>query len=160
MRRDWSPKPSVDRKWKVCREAMVRLGIVKIVNREFGPGKAMKWEVGDYFPFLGMWKSSGKKKIGGLTFEEFLEALKKEKKRERRGHNTLLLKQFAGQAEKCLLSLARPPPWGRSSLFTNRIMQKETIRQMGPDEGTSWQVFGPSPSKQQLESSWLIEFPV
>ncbi len=45
------------RKWAVCREELVRYGIVQITDRSYGPGKAMVWTVGPFFPFLGLWKT-------------------------------------------------------------------------------------------------------
>jgi hypothetical protein len=35
---------------------MASYGIIQITNRQFGPGKAMEWALGPYFPFLGLWK--------------------------------------------------------------------------------------------------------
>ena len=50
------------RKWAVCRELLVEQGIIRITNREYHTGKAMEWDVGRYFPGLGLWK--GKKPRG------------------------------------------------------------------------------------------------
>jgi hypothetical protein len=92
--------PFCARKWAVCREEMVRYGIIGITDRNYGPGKAMKWELGRYFPFLGVWK--GTKVRGGLCG--------KRKERRRRGHNTLLRKQSVRMKLKSRLMPARPPP--------------------------------------------------
>jgi hypothetical protein len=51
------PEPFCARKWAVCREELVRYGVVQITNRVYGPGKAMEWAVGRYFPGLDLWKS-------------------------------------------------------------------------------------------------------
>lgn len=46
------------RKWAAAREVLHRLGVVNVYDREFRCGKAMRWEVGLYFPGLGLWKKS------------------------------------------------------------------------------------------------------
>jgi hypothetical protein len=88
------------RKWAVCREEMVRYGVIRISDRDYGPGKAMKWDVGLYFPFLGLWK--GTKVRVGLCG--------KRKERRTRRHNTLLRKQSVRAKLKARLMPARPPP--------------------------------------------------
>src|SRR5262249_10606663 len=56
--------PFCARKWAVCREKLVRYGMVRITDRDYGPGKAMKWALGPYFPFLGLWKTPKVKSLG------------------------------------------------------------------------------------------------
>jgi hypothetical protein len=116
------------RKWAVCRESLVRHEIIAIPDRSYGPGRAMKWEVGRFFPFLGLWK--GEKQLSlsvPLQFEKkwvmkpFFQFLSQtepffsiplglEKKREEEIHNTLLYKRpgkMTGGHEK---GMPRPPP--------------------------------------------------
>jgi hypothetical protein len=61
----------------------------------------MKWEVGPFFPFLGLWK--------GEKQHSLMVPLRVEKKREEERHNTLLYMQpgkLAGGHEK---GMPRPP---------------------------------------------------
>lgn len=53
------------RKWAICRDQMDQHGIVRITDREYGPGQAMKWDVGPYFPFQGLWKKPERPVIAG-----------------------------------------------------------------------------------------------
>jgi len=92
------------RKWAVCREAMVRYGFVKITDRNYCHGKAMKWDVGDYFPFLGRWKTPKQPSL--LPAVDLRE---KNKKRDNE-HNTLLHQQCPKTASLGLLQPSRPPP--------------------------------------------------
>jgi hypothetical protein len=95
--------PFCARKWATCRQEMVRYGIIQITNRHFGPGKAMEWALGPYFPFLGLWKREKQPSLQGpgcIT----------QKKRRRREHNTLLHCQSAKSAEMAYVALCRPPP--------------------------------------------------
>src|SRR5260370_14194922 len=57
--------PFCARKWATCRDEMVKCGIVQITNRHFGPGKAMEWALGPYFPFLGLWKAKKQSSLQG-----------------------------------------------------------------------------------------------
>jgi len=112
------------RKWAVCREAMVRHGIIRITNRSYGPGHAMQWAVGPYFPFLGLWKARKKKDSAGSRLhagkntwlsQERLSASTvsgsfKETDRATQGHNTLLYKQPPKSMKLVSCRLPRPPP--------------------------------------------------
>lgn len=96
------------KKWAVCREAMVRYGIVKITDRNYCHGKAMKWDVGDYFPFLGRWKSPKQPSLlPAVDLGDFVREKNKERDRE---HNTLLQQQCLEMALLGLLQPSRPPP--------------------------------------------------
>jgi hypothetical protein len=57
--------PFCARKWAACRDELERHGIVKVTDRDYGPGKAMKWDLGPYFPFLGLWKGQEAAVPGG-----------------------------------------------------------------------------------------------
>jgi hypothetical protein len=92
------------RKWAVCREAMVRHGVVAITDRDYHHGKAMKWAVGPYFPFLGLWKTPKQPSLLGPGC--FTKRLREKQQR----HNTLLLKQSPGTGVQAPLTPARPPP--------------------------------------------------
>jgi hypothetical protein len=96
--------PFCARKWAVCREAMVRLGIVAILDRDYHSGKAMKWAVGTYFPFLGLWKTL---KVPSLLGSG---CFRKRSKRREQKHNTLLLQRPLGIGLNALWMPARSPP--------------------------------------------------
>jgi hypothetical protein len=91
--------PFCARKWAVCREEMIRYGIIRITDRNYGPGRAMRWDLGRYFPFVGLWK--------GTKVRARLCGKRKEK---RRRHNTLLRKQSIRVKLNARLMPARPPP--------------------------------------------------
>ena len=94
------------RKWAACREAFVQHGIIRITNRQFGPGKAMEWELGLYFPFLGLWKtSSWAPSMRGLV--DFVEEGINHTQDK---HNTLLQSNDPELPRNRLWSLVRPPP--------------------------------------------------
>ena len=90
------------RKWAVCREELVRYGIVRITNRDYHRGKAMEWDVGTFFPGLGLWKGKKYRGTGCLPTEG--------RRTREEEHNTWLRQQphevgaFAG------LLRSRPPP--------------------------------------------------
>lgn len=100
--------PFCDRKWAVCRDVLDGYGIVKVFDRGYCHGKAMKWAVGQFFPGLGLWKS---KKVPSLlpaiTLAEF--ALMNGT-REQQGLNSLLRQQSSETREKRYLDRIRPPP--------------------------------------------------
>jgi hypothetical protein len=93
------------RKWAVCREEMVKHGIIKITNRDYHPGKAMEWAVGLYFPFLGLWKCPKPVSLPMSIFQRN-NNLKKEKEE----HNTWLQLQPRELPHLRLRKLSRPPP--------------------------------------------------
>jgi len=64
-----------DRKWAACRIRLDQLGIIN-VDPTYSQGKAMKWDVGSYFPGLGLWKRVKVKTLG--------QERRDEKKEERR----------------------------------------------------------------------------
>jgi hypothetical protein len=111
------------RKWAVCREAMVRHGVIRITNRSFGPGHAMQWSVGPYFPFLGLWKERNKTdKQPQATIGERNAWLSQQCSsvlatgwlimidRTTTRHNTLLHKQPARNTKSGCCRFPRPPP--------------------------------------------------
>jgi hypothetical protein len=92
------------RKWAVCREAMVRHGIVVITDRDYHQGKAMKWAVGLYFPFLGLWKKPKQPSLlGPGCFTRRMRTTQQQ-------HNTLLRKQSPRTGLEDPSMPARPPP--------------------------------------------------
>jgi hypothetical protein len=93
------------RKWAACRDELERHGIIRVTDREYGPGKAMKWEVGAYFPFLGRWKGQKQRSVVG---EGCLPGGRRTKRE--RTHNTLLRKQSPRTGPGVRSMPARPPP--------------------------------------------------
>jgi hypothetical protein len=96
--------PFCARKWAVCREEMVKHGIVVITDRDYHHGKAMKWALGPYFPFLGLWKGTKVRPVVGQG------CLPREKESQEEQHNTLLQWQPGEAAVLARPSLPRPPP--------------------------------------------------
>jgi hypothetical protein len=95
------------RKWAVCRESLVQHGIIEMTDRNYGPERAMKWEAGPFFPFLGLWQ--GEKQVSLSV------PLRVEKKRVEERHNTLLYMQPGKLTGVDGKSMPRPPPeemWG------------------------------------------------
>ena len=93
-----------ERKWAVCREELVKLGIIDITDRNYCQGKAMKWAPATYFPGLGLWKT---KRHPGLMGPGLLQE-KREKRTEQ--HNTFLSMVTSEDAVFVRLSRSRPPP--------------------------------------------------
>jgi hypothetical protein len=93
------------KKWAVCREALVKYGIIRITNRDYHPGKAMEWAVGTFFPGLGLWKG---KKLASLPVSSF----RKKRKTREQEHNTWLRQQPVGSEVLNGWTLPRPPPGG------------------------------------------------
>jgi hypothetical protein len=89
------------RKWAVCRELLVEQGIIRIVNREYHTGKAMEWDVGRFFPGLGLWK---RKKPRGPGCSE------RKKRTTTRRHNTWLRQQPVESSLLTVLARSRSPP--------------------------------------------------
>jgi hypothetical protein len=98
------------RKWAVCRDGLERHGVVAVTDREYGPNKAMKWALGPYFPFLGLWK--GKKRRSPLGPVDVAAILKKRTRKTTEQHNTFLHSQAAGTAVLDRWRRSRPPPLG------------------------------------------------
>jgi hypothetical protein len=97
-----------DRKWSVCREELAKLGIIAITDRDYGPGKAMKWAPATYFPGLGLWKTKKRRSLlGPVDLASFLQG-ESEKTTER--HNTFLQSQAVGTAVLDRWRGSRPPP--------------------------------------------------
>src|SRR5262249_37517503 len=96
--------PFCSRKWAVCREEMVWHGIVVVTDRDYHSGKAMRWAVGPYFPFLGLWKGCKVKSLQGSG------SFRKRLKRRQEGHNTLLRQQRRKISSEAIWVPARPPP--------------------------------------------------
>jgi hypothetical protein len=96
--------PFCARKWAACRDTMEKFGIVRVTDRHYSSGKAMKWDAGQFFPFLGLWKGSKVRSVlGPGCFQE-------RKRRRTRRHNTLLHKQLVPTVENAFRMPARPPP--------------------------------------------------
>jgi hypothetical protein len=93
------------RKWAACRDELERHGIIRVTDRDYGPGKAMRWDVGVYFPFLGLWKRERQRsRVGGGTLPG-----RRREEREK-GHNTWLYQRPPGTGSGVRLMPARPPP--------------------------------------------------
>lgn len=93
------------RKWAVCREELTRSGVVQITDRNYGPGKAMEWALGRYFPFLGLWKTP--RQPGLLGPGEFTT---KRGNNTNSRHNTLLRQRSLEVPVVGPIPLPRPPP--------------------------------------------------
>jgi hypothetical protein len=96
--------PFCARKWAACREEMVRHGVVAITDRDYRHGKAMRWALGPYFPFLGLWKTPRPPSLLGPG------CLTRRWRRREQGHNTLLRKQSPRTGVGVPWMPARPPP--------------------------------------------------
>lgn len=95
-------------KWKVCREELDKHGVIKIVDRNYGHGRAMKWAPGAFFPFLGLWKAPKLPSLlGPVDPASFLAGRRGETKEE---HNTLLQTDTPRAAVSGRSALPRPPP--------------------------------------------------
>lgn len=95
------------RKWAVCRDELEKHGIIKITDRNYSLGKAMKWAVGLYFPFLGLWKTPKQSSLLGPV--DLVAVFGRRGEREET-HNTLLHPQSPGKADLAGSRLSRPPP--------------------------------------------------
>lgn len=83
----WCP-----RIFAACRETSVAYGIIRIPDRNFSPGKAMKWEMGRFFPGRESWKRTTKAPTP-MTWSRYvagLSVVEKKEVSEREGYNTLL----------------------------------------------------------------------
>jgi len=92
------------RKWAVCRDQLEKYGIIAVTDRNYSSGKAMKWDVGTYFPFLGLWKTKKERSLLGPG------ELPTKRKRTTEQHNTLLQLQSDLSPILGTLKLSRPPP--------------------------------------------------
>jgi hypothetical protein len=109
------------RKWAACRDELERHDIVKVTDRDYSPGKAMRWEVGVYFPFLGRWKGQKQRSVvGGGS----LPGGRRERREQE--HNTWLCQRPPGTASGVRLMPARPPP-GRLQLFREQEIDRERL---------------------------------
>lgn len=66
-----------DRKVSVIREMLASRQIIEVIDRDYKPGKSMRYEYGKFFPFKGLWKDKDKKEkvgqsvvAGGRQLEE------------------------------------------------------------------------------------------
>lgn len=96
------------RKWAVCRDELEKHGIIKIVDRNYGHGQAMKWAPGTFFPFLGLWKKPRQPSlVGPVDLASFLAGRRGKVTEE---HNTLLQTQSPRASVSDCWPLSRPPP--------------------------------------------------
>ena len=93
------------KKWAVCRDELERHGIIRIIDRHYHTGKAMKWELGIYFPGLGLWKG---KKLASLP----VSIRRKRRRTREQEHNTWLRQQPIESTVLHVWTLPRPPPGG------------------------------------------------
>jgi hypothetical protein len=96
------------RKWAICREELARHGVIKITNRLYGPGKAMEWAVGTYFPGLGLWKTPKRPSLLGPG--DLVSLVRRRRTQTTRQHNTLLRQQSCPVGVLDTWRLSRPPP--------------------------------------------------
>jgi hypothetical protein len=101
------------RKWAVCREAMVRHGVIRITDRSYGPGHAMRWDVGPYFPYLGLWKAVRRERSRvqvPRTCQDTKHSRQRGERTGRKRYNTWLYKHPLKGACVASCRLPRPPP--------------------------------------------------
>jgi len=91
------------RKWAVCRESLVKYGIIRITNRDYHTGKAMEWDIGKFFPGLGLWKGKRQRGLG-------CSPRRKRRTTTTREHNTWLRQQPVGTGILLALARSRSPP--------------------------------------------------
>lgn len=97
--------PFDNRKWAVCRDTFDKLNIIKVTDRNYGQGCAMKWSVGQYFPMLGLWKTKKEPSLlGPVSWDNF------NKKKTSRQHNSLLHQKSPERLPLSIFGIARPPP--------------------------------------------------
>jgi len=102
------PVPFDDRKWAVCREELVERNIIRITDRLFGPGKAMRWAIGRFFPQLGLWKRvKHPSLLEAVDLSDFLE---KKTNGTTEEHNTLLQQQPIDFDHRANILGSRSPP--------------------------------------------------
>jgi hypothetical protein len=92
-----------DRKWAACRDALDEFDIIRITNRNFYRGKAMEWDVGRFFPGLGLWKGKKHRGVGGSP-------RRSRRRIQQQEHNTWLHQQPKESGLLVGLARSRPPP--------------------------------------------------
>jgi hypothetical protein len=102
--------PFCDRKWKICRDWLERRGVLKVTDRAWHRGKAMRWEVKAEFHRLPQWWKREKKPslLEAVSLEKFL----KEGMDQQQGLNSYSYNEvdrFMNQPD-CSSVLIRPPP--------------------------------------------------
>ena len=99
-----------EKKWAICRDWLERLGVVKIVDRNWRRGQAMRWKVGDGFDRLPQWWKRERRPslLEAVALEAFLEDGKQ---------TTTLLNSYPTQGGSDLVDcvpgvsgFTRPPP--------------------------------------------------
>jgi hypothetical protein len=83
--------PYCPRKWKIARDHLERLGVLKI-DHHYHRGQAMKWWVGSQFPGLGLWKQVKAKSL--LEAVSLVAFLFNRKEKKRLIHNSLLQRKL------------------------------------------------------------------
>jgi len=100
----WCP-----RKFAACREYLSQRGLFKITDRNFAPGKAMTWEIGQFFPGSETWKRTKVRKVGGQSMTGLASANKKEYEKEKE-YNTLLHINYSPMSMPVHYEPPRRPP--------------------------------------------------
>lgn len=102
--------PFCDRKWKLCRDWLERRGVLKVTDRAWHRGKAMRWEVKAVFHRLHDWWRREKKPslFEAVPLEEFLE----KGMEQQQGLNSYSLYEVDPLIHQADFSsiLIRPPP--------------------------------------------------
>jgi hypothetical protein len=91
--------PFCARKWKIARDHLEKLGVLKI-DHHYYPGQAMKWWIGSLFP--GLWKKVKKKAKGLLEAIPLVKFLLRQKERDI--HNSLLQQAIQEKDDSDLFS--------------------------------------------------------
>ena len=102
--------PFDEKKWAICRDWLERKGIIKVVDRNWQRGKAMRWAVSDDFHSLPDWWRR-EKRVSPLEAVS-LEAFLKDKREHTHSLNSYPL-QGGWETDENGLSpalLVRPPP--------------------------------------------------
>lgn len=93
-----------DRKVTVLREMLVSRQIIEVIDRNFKPGKSMRYAYGKFFPFKGLWKGKKEKSVcvGVVAVER---QLKGEERKDKPNYSTYASRWFGWHKDD-----ARPPP--------------------------------------------------
>ena len=103
--RAWNPL-----RWRLCRDILERLGVIKITDRNWRPGKAMRYTPGNGFDRLNLWWKREKKpsQFDAVPLEEFLC----KQHTSRTVHNSYEIRgdQDVPHFRPSALLFVRPPP--------------------------------------------------
>jgi hypothetical protein len=107
--------PYCSRKWKITRDRLENLGVLKI-EHHYHRGQAMKWWIGTCFPGLGHWKvKKVKRLLEPVALVEFLRNMREKKKRAI--HNSLLQQEpHENDASRLFWGSGADPPTNKQPI--------------------------------------------